>query len=112
MEERKSIGIKLKSLRENAGLTQKQVAEYLEVDQSYLSKIETGERALSVEQLESLAELYGHDISFFMEGDQEAKPIKLALRARDLTVEDMQVMATITHIANNCRLMTRLLEGN
>jgi transcriptional regulator with XRE-family HTH domain len=104
--------MKLKELRENAGLTQNQVAAYLELDQSYLSKIEAGERALSVEQLESLAELYGHDISFFENLNQEIKPIKLALRAKDLTVEDMQVMATISHIANQCRFMAELLEEN
>jgi transcriptional regulator with XRE-family HTH domain len=112
MQERKDIGMKLKELRENAGLTQNQVAAYLELDQSYLSKIEAGERALSVEQLESLAELYGHDLSFFENLNQEIKPIKLALRAKDLTVEDMQVMATISHIANQCRFMAELLEEN
>lgn len=27
-------------------------------------------------------------------------------------LRDMQVMATISHLANNCRLMARLLEDN
>ena len=112
MKNENNIGTKLKELRENVGLRQNQVADYLEIDQSYLSKIESGERALSVEQLETLAELYGHDISIFGDSAEDIKPIKLALRAKDLTVEDMRVMATISHIANNCRFMTKLLEEN
>lgn len=99
MEKKYNTGSKLKELRDNTGLTQKQVADYLGLDQSYLSKIESNERVIAVEQLESLAELYGHDISIFNNTEQQIKPIKLALRAKDLTVEDMQVMATISHLA-------------
>ena len=54
MGERKTIGFKLKQLRENSGLRQGQIAEFLGVDQSYVSKIEADERALPIEQLEKL----------------------------------------------------------
>lgn len=112
MGERKTIGFKLKQLRENSGLRQGQIAEFLGVDQSYVSKVEADERALPIEQLEKLATLYGYDSSIFESDTIEVKPIKLALRARDLSVEDMHVLATISHIANNCRFMTNLLGEN
>ena len=35
-----NIGMKIKKLRENANLTQKQIAEFLSVDQSLVSKFE------------------------------------------------------------------------
>ncbi len=112
MEEKKSLGNKLKQLRENAGLRQGQVAEFLDVDQSYVSKIEADERSLPVEQLEKLATLYGYDTSVFDGDIIDMKPIKMALRARDLTVEDMHVLSVINRIANNCRFMNNLLGEN
>ena len=45
---------KLKSMREQAGLRQGQIAEFLGVTQTYISKVETGERNLTVDQLENL----------------------------------------------------------
>ena len=112
MEEKKTIGSKLKQLRENFGLRQEQIAEFLGVDQSYVSKIEADERALPIEQLEKLAALYGYDSSVFERDAIEMKPINPALKARNLSVEDMHALSTISHIANNCRFMTNLLEGN
>lgn len=108
----KFIGAKLKQMREATGLRQSQVAEYLDIDQSYLSKIENGERAISAEQLEKMAELYGHDLGVFENEAEEPRPVQIALRVRDVSKEDLQVMATISHIAVNCRFMKQLLEDN
>ncbi|PLZ00783.1 transcriptional regulator [Burkholderia sp. WAC0059] len=44
----KALRTHLKALRKGAGLTQVQLAERLSVDQSYLSKIERGERYMDV----------------------------------------------------------------
>ena len=41
------VSSRLKQLREENNYSQKQVAEYLEIDQSYLSKIEKGKRNLN-----------------------------------------------------------------
>lgn len=107
-----NIGLRMKELREQANLRQSQVAAYLGVDQSYLSKMETGERAISVEQLERLAELYGCDLEVFENPDIEIKPIQIALRAREITTEDLNIIAAVNHIAANSRYMARLLEVN
>ena len=42
------IGERLKKLRQINGYTQKQVGDYLKIDQSNLSKIENGQRTISV----------------------------------------------------------------
>ena len=41
---------KLKLMREQSGLRQGQIAEYLGVTQTFISKVETGEKNLNVEQ--------------------------------------------------------------
>lgn len=107
-----NIANRIKELREQAHLRQNQVAAYLGVDQSYLSKIETGERAISVEQLERLSELYGCALEVFENPDIEVCPIQFALRAKDVTIEDMNIIATINHIAANSKYMAKLLGGN
>lgn len=107
-----NIGLRIKELREQANLRQNQVAAYLGVDQSYLSKMETGERAISVEQLERLSELYGCDLEVFENPDVEIKPIQIALRAKEITTEDLNIIAAVNHIAANSRYMARLLEVN
>ena len=48
---------KLKTMREKAGLRQGQIADYLGVTQTFISKVETGERNLTVDQLENLVNL-------------------------------------------------------
>lgn len=45
----------LKQLREQAGLTQIQLAERIGCDQSVISRIESGQRALTLDRLKSIA---------------------------------------------------------
>jgi transcriptional regulator with XRE-family HTH domain len=49
----------LRQLRRDAGLTQVQVAERLDVPQSFVSKYESGERRLDVVELRHVAEALG-----------------------------------------------------
>ncbi len=60
--------LQLKKAREEAGLTQVQVAEKLGKPQSWMSKSESGERRVDVVELEQLAVLYGKTFSFFLPG--------------------------------------------
>ena len=101
---------RLKSMREQAGLRQGQIAEFLGVTQTYISKVETGERNLTVDQLESLVSLYGHSLSSFANMRAEASPIQFAFRARDISQDDLKVIADIGKIAINSRFMAGLLE--
>ncbi len=53
----------LKVLREQCGFNQSQIAKFIGVDQSYISKIEGGERKITVDMLEKLCTLYGVTMS-------------------------------------------------
>lgn len=102
---------KLKLMREQSGLRQGQIAGYLGVTQTFISKVETGERSLTVEQLEELANLYGYSLSTFVDEETNAEPIQFAYRAREVSQNDLRFIADIGRIAINSRFMTELLEG-
>ena len=57
---------KLKEAREENGLEQKQAAKLLGKTQSYVSKIESGQRRIDVIQLKKFAKIYNKDLSFFI----------------------------------------------
>lgn len=57
---------RLRRAREEAGLTQVQVAQRLLRPQSYVSKSESGERRLDVIELAAFAKLYSKKIDFFL----------------------------------------------
>lgn len=97
-------------LRNNSGFTQSIVAEYLEVDQSYISKCEKGERQFSVDILEKAAELFGCTMDYFVNESIEFSQIPVALRAKSVTIEDLNTIAAMNKIALNLRFMEGLLK--
>ncbi|MBU3964739.1 helix-turn-helix transcriptional regulator [Patescibacteria group bacterium] len=66
-KDHKNIVERLKQARVEAGLEQKQVADKLGKTQSYISKIESGQRRLDVVQLKAFARIYKKDLNFFIE---------------------------------------------
>lgn len=105
-----NIGERLKFLREQANLSQKQLSNYLNIDQSYLSKIESNERAVTVELLDKLAILYGVELSDFENDNVGIKQMRFSLRSKQIDVEDLNAIADINNIAANTALMAKLLE--
>ncbi|MBI2484363.1 helix-turn-helix transcriptional regulator [Candidatus Uhrbacteria bacterium] len=66
-EEHQKIVERLKKARVEAGLDQVAVAEKLGETQSYVSKIESGQRRFDVLQLKEFAKIYKKDISYFIQ---------------------------------------------
>lgn len=65
-DEHKEIIERLKQARLEADLGQIEVAEKLGRTQSYVSKIESGQRRLDVLQLKEFAKLYKKSLDFFV----------------------------------------------
>lgn len=66
------MGVRLKTLREQRGLTQVALAQLLKLSPSYLNQIENNQRPLSVPVLLRLQSSLGLDLQFFSE-DEEAR---------------------------------------
>jgi transcriptional regulator with XRE-family HTH domain len=62
----KEIISRLKQARVDAGFSQQAVADKLNKPQSYISKIESGERRLDVAEIKKFAVICKKDISFFI----------------------------------------------
>ena len=105
-----AIGNKLKTLREESGLNQTQLAAFLEVDQSFISKCEKGERQLSVDALEKLGCLFGCSLSDLSTGSDEIGQLQFTFRAASINKEDLAAISDINRIALNLKEMRRLLK--
>ena len=57
----------LKKARLETGLTQTAVAKKLKKPQSYISKIEQGERRVDIVELQILAEIYNKNLNYFIQ---------------------------------------------
>jgi len=62
----KEIINRLKQARVDAGLSQQAVADKLGKPQSYVSKIESGERRLDVAEAKKFTEIYKKEVSYFI----------------------------------------------
>lgn len=57
---------RLRNARQEAGLTQVQVAKKLKRPQSYVSNVESGQQRVDVVELQKFAKLYGKDTNYFI----------------------------------------------
>jgi len=57
---------RLRTARQEAGLTQVQVAKKLKRPQSHISNVESGQQRVDVVELQRFAKLYGRDITYFI----------------------------------------------
>jgi transcriptional regulator with XRE-family HTH domain len=62
----KEIIKRLKKVRINANLSQRAVADKLGKPQSYLSKIESGERRLDVVEMKKFSIIYKKPVGYFL----------------------------------------------
>jgi len=62
----KDIIERLKTARIEAGLAQQDVADNLGKPQSYISKIESGERRLDVAEMKKFAVIYNKLVDYFL----------------------------------------------
>jgi len=65
-EEYKHLVQQLKKAREQAKLNQEDVAKLLDLDQSFISRLESGQYRIDVIKLKQFAKVYKKSLNFFM----------------------------------------------
>jgi len=105
------LGKNAKQARESNGFSQANVANFLKVDQSLISKFENGDRSLQSDMLERLANLYGYNVSDFkrVDGIPEQR-LKAAYRSRGISSDDMEAIHDIRRIVMNLLFMADLSD--
>lgn len=81
------IGTRLRLAREQAGLSQAQVAKMLHLHRPSISEAEAGRRKVSAEELVELARIYGVSVSWLADTHPEtenANQYRVELAAREL----------------------------
>jgi len=107
----KTIGRRLRAVRESTGFTQEQVAKYLGVKREIISYIETGARPVSTLMLRKLADLYGYKFSYFVDESvkEEGPQVSMAFRVSDLSESDLPIITQVKKIALNLDSLYKLL---
>lgn len=68
--------MRIKDLREDSDLTQKDIADYLHIKQNTYSQYENGHRQLPIEFLIALAKFYQTSTDYILGLTDERKPYK------------------------------------
>lgn len=103
------LGVKLKTLREQRGLTQAALAQALKLSPSYVNQIENNERPLSVAVLLRLQSALGIDLQFFSEDDEARLFAQLGEIVADTALPGGVPDAELRTLAQQMPAMAQLL---
>lgn len=98
VDDRKTLGERLREAREYLGFSQEEVATFLGVSRSALSLIETGQRKVDALELKKLAGLYKRPVGYFAGEEAEetsfgADVKHLARKVAELSPDDREELA-------------------
>lgn len=106
----KEVGQRLKQLREEHSYSQTQVAEYLGIDQSNLSKIERGERNFKLSSLIKLCSLYNCSQDYILCRSDEYDKSNIAFRTDGKV--DLNVIAIANETMNDLKMLRKIKKMN
>ncbi len=99
----KLIGEKIKSAREATNMSQKDLAEKVGFESATaLSLIETGDRKISIDVLQKIADIFHLDLNYFLGKDDKQINLKHALRSeKKLSFSDKQQILDFIDFVKN-----------
>jgi transcriptional regulator with XRE-family HTH domain len=97
------VARRLRLAREQAGLSQGQVAKLIDMHRPTISEIEAGNRRVSAEELARLAELYDVSAVWLMKGSEEMADPAVELAARELSKLKKEDLDTVLNLLRTLR---------
>lgn len=96
------IGERIRSARQAAGLSQKELAEKIGFESATaISLIEAGERKIGVVEMEKITKILERDIKYFLGEESEKVNVRTALRAEEINEDDRKAILHILEMAKN-----------
>ncbi|MDD3123455.1 MAG: helix-turn-helix transcriptional regulator [Candidatus Izemoplasmatales bacterium] len=99
-----------KKLRRRINITQEQMADFLNLEQSSISKFESGERTISVSNLEKACSLFGIPLNEIYKESDIMRELSPSFRKTNLSMESLDDISKINKIAMNIMEMDAILE--
>ena len=87
------------------GVSQKNLAEYLDISQPYLSQIAAGKRPMSLTILDKLCALFGCSEQYLLGLDDSFHPKSYAFRSKKIDVADLKCIASINKLYKNLKYL-------
>lgn len=78
------IGQRIARLRRREGLTQREFAERIGVNPSYLSRVERGYQRIGMKTLEAICKTFSVDVSYFLITEEERRILEKASKSGEL----------------------------
>ena len=91
----KNCGIRIRRLREQAGLSREALAKQLHITSVHLSRIETGGRGASPDVLLDISAVFGVSIDYLVTGKAAFGNSEVKARLRSIIVELEELEETI-----------------
>ena len=116
-ENRKEIGRRIRSTRRSKEMTVQHLAKKAKVSTGYLSEVERGLSAVSVDKLRSIASALGVDLNFVLVGSESTSaasstevriPTALAAAAEQL---DLSYVVTVSLLSGRRSLVAKRSSG-
>lgn len=102
-----TMGKRLKELRKQYHYTQRDVADFLDVSQAQIAKVESDERNLKLTKLQKLCNLYNVEIEYILYGEGEPSEPHFVKDNKGISLETISRM---NKICENLKEMRMLAE--
>ena len=106
----RNMNERLKYLRKESKITQDQLAQYLSVDQSMITKLESGTKNFSITMIDKICSLFGCSEEFLMGESDNYISLNFAFPSTGIETETLEGIATVNRIVTNLKYINKLME--
>lgn len=99
----KIVGKRMEDLRKNMGISQKNLAKYLDISPEYLSQIASGKSPMTLSILDKHCPLFGCSEQYLLGLDESFSPKSFLFLSRE--IDDLRCIATLNKLCKNLKYL-------